>query len=145
MLTRILSTAAFLIAFVAIADACPLCCHDEKDPVKVTLVVNPVGDFDMTTSASTITVKRGSFFSPYAYFKTLNGFYANVYFSNSTLPCTMRWSLPERMPRARSTWSHISCLSLRLPSPPAICARTFKSNCPITWFRPLSCSWQACR
>jgi hypothetical protein len=56
---------------------------------KVTLVVNPVGDFAMTASASTITVKRGSFFTPYVYLKALDLFYANVYFSKSTLPAGM--------------------------------------------------------
>jgi subtilisin family serine protease len=56
---------------------------------KVTLVVNPVGDFSMTASASTITVNRGSYFTPYTYLKALNGFYANVYFSKSTLPAGM--------------------------------------------------------
>jgi uncharacterized membrane protein len=56
---------------------------------RATLVVNPVGDFTMTASASTITVPRGSSFTPYAYFRALNGFYANVYFSKSTLPAGM--------------------------------------------------------
>jgi subtilisin family serine protease len=74
---------------------------------KVTLVVNPVGDFDMTTSATTVTVKRGSFFSPYAYFKSLNGFYANVYFSNSTLPAgmTATWSKTYLLVYGTSTLS----------------------------------------
>jgi uncharacterized secreted protein with C-terminal beta-propeller domain len=43
----------------------------------------------MTTSASTITVKRGSSFTPYAYLTAQNGFCANVYFSKSTLPAGM--------------------------------------------------------
>jgi hypothetical protein len=56
---------------------------------KVTLVVNPVGDFGMTTSATTITVKRGSYFTPYMYFTAQSGFYATIYFSKSTLPTGM--------------------------------------------------------
>jgi uncharacterized membrane protein len=56
---------------------------------KVTLVVNPVGDFAMSASATTITVVRGSFSKPYAYLTAMNGFYANVYFSKSTLPAGM--------------------------------------------------------
>jgi hypothetical protein len=39
VLTRILSIAVVLTSVVAWGDACPLCCHDEKDPVKVTVVV----------------------------------------------------------------------------------------------------------
>jgi hypothetical protein len=55
----------------------------------VTLVVNPVGDFLMTTSASTITVPHGSYFTPYMYFTAQNGFYATINFSKSTLPAGM--------------------------------------------------------
>jgi hypothetical protein len=56
---------------------------------RVTLVVNPVGDFLMTTSASTITVPHGSYFTPYMYFTAQNGFYATINFSKSTLPAGM--------------------------------------------------------
>ena len=56
---------------------------------KVTLVVNPVGDFLMTASAGTINVTRGSSALPYAYLNAQNGFYCNVYFSTSGLPAGM--------------------------------------------------------
>jgi uncharacterized membrane protein len=60
---------------------------------KVTLVVNPAGDFGMTASADTITVKRGSSFSAYAYLTAQSGFYATVAFSATGLPAgvTATW------------------------------------------------------
>jgi hypothetical protein len=60
---------------------------------KVTLVVNPVGDFSMTASPTSISIARGSSGKPYVYVNALNGFYANVYLSASPLPAgvTATW------------------------------------------------------
>jgi subtilisin family serine protease len=56
---------------------------------KLTLVINPIGDFTMSSTSSTITVKRGGFFSPSLSLKSVNGFYANVAFSTIGLPTGM--------------------------------------------------------
>jgi subtilisin family serine protease len=56
---------------------------------KLTLVINPTGDFTMSSTSSTITVKRGSSYSPSLSLSALNGFYSYVAFSTSGLPTGM--------------------------------------------------------
>ena len=87
---------------------------------KITLVVNPVGDFGMTASASTITVARGSFAKPYVYLTALNGFYANVYLSTSTLPTgvTAAWGAAYLLTygtTVKSTYVKITAASTAVP------------------------------
>ena len=87
---------------------------------KITLVVNPVGDFGMTASASTITVARGSFAKPYVYLTALNGFYANVYLSTSTLPTgvTAAWGAAYLLTSGttvKSTYVKITAASTAVP------------------------------
>jgi uncharacterized membrane protein len=66
---------------------------------KLTLVVNPAGDFTMSSTASAVTVKRGSSSSPTLSLNAQNGFYASVSFSTSALPTGMT-----------ATWSKTSVL-----------------------------------
>jgi subtilisin family serine protease len=74
---------------------------------KVTLVVNPVGDFTFTSTSSAITVRRGSYFSPYVYLNAQNGFYCTVALSNSLLPAgmTATWSRTSLLVYGTSTLS----------------------------------------
>src|SRR5262249_30889361 len=72
---------------------------------KLTLVINPTGDFAMSSASTTITVKRGSFLTSTVSLNALSGFYSYVAFPNSALPTgmTATWTKTSLLDSGTST------------------------------------------
>jgi uncharacterized membrane protein len=87
---------------------------------KVSLVVNPVGDFTFTESPGSLTVKRGSSALAYVYLVGQGGLYCTVGLKNASLPAgvTGTFSKSSLLVSGTSTYStsdKIAAASTALP------------------------------
>ena len=75
---------------------------------KLTLVINPAGDFTLAPTAATATVKRGSSATAYLSLNALAGFYSPVAFTASGLPAgtSAGWNKSSLLVYGTSTTSN---------------------------------------